>query len=337
MKTLNKVFLVSLIVAVLATFAIILLPNSIYEYYTNPALNDTGGSYYFWKFLPEDKSTIARLTAWGLFVLHFGTVLYFLKKLKDNPKPKGESISKYNYYLLFTNLVFIILHYFHTWIWYDALATDTPVWSSQGSVIIMLILILIMENSRRGLFFGKKMNFPKESVRFVMKNHGIYIALATIFTFWFHPMEFTWGHLFGFFYMYLLFIQMSLSRTKIHNNTWWKVTLEVTVLFHGTLVAFDTQNAPWAMFLFGFAIIFFVTQIYGLKQNKYTIMISQILFLIIVMVTYTGLIGERTFADINEIFRIPVIDYVLVFVFVYVIYIPYYFKKRKNKHSNQLK
>jgi len=337
MKKLNKVFLISLIVALLATFAVILLPNSIYEYYADPALNDIGGSYYFWKFLPEDKDIVARLTAWGLFVLHFGTVMYLLKKLKDNPKPKGESMSKYNYYLLFTNLGFIILHYIHTIIWYDALATDTPVWSSQGSVIVMLILVLIMENSRRGLFFGKKMKFPKESVKFVMKNHGIYIALATIFTFWFHPMEFTWGHLFGFFYMYLLFIQLSLARTKIHNNKWWKVTLEVTVLFHGTFVAIDTQNAPWAMFLFGFAIIFFVTQIYGLKLNKLTIMISQITFLIITLVTYTGLIGDRSLADINEVFRIPVIDYVLVFVFVYVIYLPYHIKKMRNKEPNQIK
>ena len=330
---LNKVFLISLLVALLATFAIILLPNSIYEYYADPAINDTGGGYYFWKFLPEDKDIVARITAWGLFVLHFGSVLYLLKKLKDNPKEKGSEFSKYNIYLLLTNLGFIVLHYVHTWVWYDALATDTPVWSSQGSVIIMLILVLIMENGRRGLFFGKKMKFPKESVRFIMKSHGIYIALATIFTFWFHPMEFTWGHLFGFFYMYLLFIQMSLARTKLHNNMYWKGTLEVTVLFHGTLVAFDTQNAPWAMFLFGFAAVFFVTQIYGFKLNKLTIMISQIMFLIITLVTYSGLIGERTFADINEVFRIPVIDYVLVFVFVYVIYLPYFIKKLRTKEA----
>jgi hypothetical protein len=122
---------------------------------------------------------------------------------------------------------------------------------------------------------------------------------------------------------------MALARTKIHNNIYWKFTLEITVLFHGSLVAFDTNNAPWAMFLFGFATVFFVTQIYGLKLNKLTITISQILFVMITILTYSGIFEGRSIADINEVFRIPVIDYVLVFVFVYVIYIPYYFKKRK--------
>lgn len=326
--SLKKVLWISIIVSFLITLSIIVLPNSIYNYYEFPELNDTGGGYYFWKFLPTEKDIVARITAWGLFVLHFLTVGYLMNALKKNPKEKGKVISKYNYYLLFANFGFIVLHYLHTWIWYDALATDTPVWSSQGSVIIMLVLVLIMENNRRGLFFGKKVPLPKESVKFVYKNHGIYIALATIFTFWFHPMEFTWGHLFGFFYMFLLFIQMSLAKTKMHQNRYWNFTLEILVLFHGTFVAIDTQNAPWAMFLFGFAIIFFVTQIYGLKLPKWIIHLSQGLFVIITLITYSGLIGERTFIDINEVFRIPVIDYILVFVFVYAIYFPIYIKKK---------
>jgi len=324
----KKILIISVIAALILTFGIILIPTSINDFYSNPEAFDTGFSYYLWKFRPEDKEILARITAWGFFILHFITVGYLMKKLKDNPKEQGKELSKYNYYLLFANLGFILLHYLQTWIWYDALATDTPVWSSQGSVIVMLILILIMENNRRGLFFGKKISFPKESTKFIMKNHGIYIALATIFTFWYHPMEFTWGHLFGFFYMFLLFIQMSLARTKMHNNMYWKVTLEVTVLFHGTFVAIDTQNAPWAMFLFGFATIFFVTQIYGLKLSKRTIHISQVIFVLLTLLTYSGLVGIRELKDINEVFRIPFIDYILVFVFVYVIYLPYFVSKK---------
>ena len=327
--TLKRLFIISVISAVVLTLAIWIIPTDIYDFYDNPALNDTGGSYYFWKFLPEDKDLVARITSWGFFILHFGTIGYLMQKLKDNPKEKGSEFSKYNVYLLVANAFFIVLHMVHTWIWYDALATDTPVWSSQGSVIVMLILVLIMENSRRGLFFGKKVKLPKESVRFIMKNHGIYIALATIFTFWFHPMEFIWAHTIGFFYMYLLFIQLSLSRTKLHNNRYWGFTIEIMVLIHGTIVAFTTQNAPWAMFLFGFAIVFFVTQIYGLKLKKWAIMASQGLFVILVLLSYTGVLTDRSIADIHEIFRIPVIDYVLVFVFVYVIYVPYFIKKRR--------
>ena len=324
----KRVFWLSIMTAILLTLAIYLIPTSIEDFYDNPALNDTGGSYYFWKFLPEDKDIVARLTAWGFFLLHFVTVTYFIVKLRHNPKEKGSELSKYNIYLLWINLFYILLHFVHTWLWYDALATDTPVWSSQGSVIIMLILILILENRRRGLLFGKKVPLPKESVRVITKSHGIYIALATIFTFWFHPMEFLWAHTIGFLYMFLLFIQISLTRTKMHQNIYWTFTLEVLVLIHGTVVAFTTDNAPWAMFLFGFAIILFVTQIYGLKLNKWFIRVTQILFVLLTLFTYSGLIGDRTFSQIHEIFRIPVIDYVLVFVFVYVIYLPIFIKQK---------
>lgn len=331
MNSVKKVFWISIAAAIILTVGIAIIPTDIYDFYTNPALNDTGGGYYFWKFLPEDKDIVARITAWGFFTLHFVTVAYFIVKLRNNPKEKGQEFSKYNIYLLLINAFYILLHYVHTWIWYDALATDTPVWSSQGSVIIMLILILIMENSRRGLFFGKKMPFPKESVKVITKFHGMYIALATIFTFWFHPMEFVWAHAIGFFYMYVLFIQLSLTRTKIHNNIYWKFFLEILVLFHGFIVAFTTENAPWTMFLFGFAVVFFVTQIYGLKLNKKVIMVSQLIFVLLALFTYSGLVGDRTFSDINEIFRIPVIDYVLIFVFVYGIYLPLFIKRRLQK------
>ena len=144
-------------------------------------------------------------------------------------------------------------------------------------------------------------------------------------------MENELAHLFGFFYMYLLFIQLSLAKTKLHHNYIWTIILEVTVLVHGTIVAISTDNAPYAMFLFGFATVFFVTQIYGLKLKKSIIMITQILYLVLIVLEYSGVFSGNSWANINEVFRIPVIDYLLVFVFVYVIYIPYYFKKKRKK------
>ena len=38
------------------------------------------------------------------------------------------------------------------------------------------------------------------------KYHGYYFAWAIIYTFWYHPMEITGGHLLGFFYMFLLLL-----------------------------------------------------------------------------------------------------------------------------------
>ncbi len=321
MKKLDKLFIYALIGAVLLSLAILLMPTSINDFFdVDPALYDNGFNYYLWKFRAVDQSMTAKVSAWVLFFLHFGTVGYFMQKLKEDQPNKVDGVSKYNIYLLLTNVVFIILHYIHTVTVYDALAQDTPVWSSQGSVIVMLVLILIIENRRRGLFFGKKVPLPKESTRAVMKYHGIYISLATIFTFWYHPMENTVSHIIGFFYMYLLFIQMSFSRTKIHQNKYFNLSLEVTVLIHGTLVALTTQNAPFAMFLFGFATIFFVTQIYGIGLKKNVIHILQAIFVIIALLTYSGLFNDNEFFMINEVIRIPFIEYVLVFVFVYGIY-----------------
>lgn len=327
MKKLTKILYISIATSLLITLAIIVLPNSINNYYSNPEIYDTGFSYYLWKFRPIDASSIARITSWSFFFLHLVSVMVLLRKSKLD-KQRIDGISKYNIQLLFANLFFVILHYVHTWIWYDALAQDTPVWSSQGSVIIMLVLILIMENSRRGLFFGKKIPFPKESVRTIMKSHGAFISLAVIFTFWYHPMEFTWGHMFGVFYLLLLMIQMSLSRTKVHNNKYWNAVLEVLVLFHGTFVALQSNNELWAMFLFGFAAIFFITQIYGLGLSKKKILVSQIGFLIITLIVYSGLFSNRSLGNIEEVFRIPIIEYLLVFAIVFAIYLPIWVNKK---------
>ncbi|MFO7721117.1 MAG: hypothetical protein R6W85_11830, partial [Gillisia sp.] len=84
-------------------------------------------------------------------------------------------------------------HLVQTQIWYDGIAQDVSIWSSQVSVIIMLVLILLMEIPRRGLFWGKKIPFSKSITSFVRRYHGYYIAWAVIYTFWYHPMENTSG------------------------------------------------------------------------------------------------------------------------------------------------
>jgi len=46
---------------------------------------------------------------------------------------------------------------------------------------------------------------------------------------------------------------------------------------------------------------------------------------------YSGLLLDKSFKDINIVFRIPVIDYILVFVYLYVIYVPSFVKKKLQK------
>ena len=162
------------------------------------------------------------------------------------------------------NGLFIVLHLAQTHLWYDGLAQDVSIWSALGSVVVMLVWVLLMENPRRGLFFGRKIGFPRRLTEVARRYHGYYFAWAIIYTFWYHPMEATGGHLIGFLYMFLLMLQGSLLFTRAHMNRWWTLALEVAVLAHGTLVAIMQGEGMWPMFAFGFGGIFVITQMHGL-------------------------------------------------------------------------
>jgi hypothetical protein len=221
--------------------------------------------------------------------------------------------------------VFIVLHLVQTTLFYDALAQFTPVWSSQGSVIVMLVMILILLNNRRGLFFGKKVALPPLGVSLVQKTHGFYIAWAVVYTFWFHPMEGNLGHLLGFLYIFLLLTQLSLARTNWHLNIKWITLLEVFVAFHGAVVAILAKNGMWPMFFFGFMMMFIVTQMYGVIKNRIAIAGIIASYAALVLVTYSGALKTLFtgtpvgWTSIHQITWIPVILYLLVFVLVWLL------------------
>lgn len=207
------------------------------------------------------------------------------------------------------NAFFILLHFVQTHLWYDGLAQDVSIWSSQGSVILMLVLILIMENQRRGLFWAKPAPLPQEAMRLVRKYHGYVFAWATVFSFWYHPMEPTSGHLIGFLYMFLLLSQGSLMLTRVHVNRWWMVVQEAMVLVHGSLVAVMQGNNLWLMFAFGFGGILVLTQMHGLGLRLRVRLAILGLYIVAVLGVYSQLGWLR----LNEIVRIPLIEYLLVF------------------------
>lgn len=272
-------------------------------------LPDTGFSWYYWK-LPS-PTFWTRATSWGFYLAHqlvIWAIIYYAQVLNKHRYTKG--LHRVNVWALAANAFFIFLHLIQTHLWYDGLAQDTSIVSSQGAVIVMLVWILLMENNRRGQFFGKKVPFSKEVVRFARTYHGYFFAWAIIYTFWYHPMVSTSGHLIGFLYMFLLLLQGSLFYTRIHTNRWWTFALEFTVLVHGTLVAVMQGNGLWPMFLFGFGGILVMTQMYGLGLS----LGSRLLIL-------GGYIGSALFVygnvgwhRLNEIVRIPLIEYGSVFV-----------------------
>lgn len=293
---------------------------------------DTGANWYYWK-LPN-ITLWATITMWTFYVSHQLLVWWLIYRLKgQKPAPKGR-ISKTNFWLLVVNTIFIALHILQTTLFYDALAQFVPVMSSQGSVIIMLVMILIMLNRRRGLFFGKKIKLPDSGTTFISKTHGYYIAWAVIYTFWFHPMEGTLGHLIGFFYLFMLMTQISLAKTGWHTNIKWVTFLEVFVALHGAIVAINASNGMWPMFFFGFMMMFIVTQVYGVIKNRIALAGIIASYASLVLLTYSGSLrnvfsGTKVgWASIHQITWIPIILYALVFAIVWLVQVVTVLRKK---------
>jgi hypothetical protein len=272
--------------------------------------------WYYWK-LPQ-PTFWSRATSWTFFLVHQVALWAGIWWAQNRKQHYSSVLHPINYWLLGVNVFFIALHFIQTYIWYDGLAQDTPIWSSQAAVVVLLVVVLIMETPRRGLFFGKPVPFRHEFVRIMRRYHGYFFAFAAVYTFWFHPMEATWGHLIGFFYMFLLLLQSSLIYNRAHVNRWWTFTLEVMVLPHGAIVAWIQGKGMWPMFLFGFAGILLITQLHGLPVGRWTKRAVYLAFLGSVLAVY-GL-TDRGFGRLDEIIRIPVIDYLLIAV-MYLIFL----------------
>ncbi len=266
-------------------------------------LPDQGPAWYFWK-LPE-PTLITRLSVWGMYLAHqfaiFGLIWYAQTRVK---KYTG-GLHPVNWLALGVNALFTVLHFVQTHIWYDGLAQDVSIFTSQGAVIVMLIWIMLMENNRRGVIAGKPLPIGKRVISFARKYHGYFFSWAVIYTFWYHPMETTPGHLMGFLYTFLLLVQGSLFLTRIHVNKWWMFIQEVVVLAHGTIVAIVQGNNMWPMFFYGFAGVFILTQMHGLglsRRVRWGIFAAYVLSAVVVY-------SERGTKRLWELIAIPTIDY----------------------------
>ncbi len=274
-----------------------------------PKLPDPGGRWYYWQ--SAEPTPLGQLTAWGFYALHqlifWGIIAYaqFRKKHKYT-----TGLHKINIVALAVTAFFILLHFGQTQIWYDGLAQDMSSASSQNSVILLLVWVLLMENNRRGLFFGKRMPISNRVTRFARRYHAYLFSWAAIYTFWFHPMESTAGHLIGFLYMFFLLLQSCLFYTQIHINRYWTFVLEVMVLGHAVLVAMVQTPQALRMFGFGFALILVVTQIHGLGWPRWLRWALVIACFATIFVVYNAA-GWRYF---NEALRIPIVEYALVFL-----------------------
>jgi len=297
--------MISVAMAALATLFILTLDPLLRQI---DLLPDQGASWYYWK--RPDPDMLSRLTAWGGYFLNqlfFWGIIYWATHNRASLKDRRK-MHPVNYVALGGIAVFALLHYLQTALWYDGLAQDTSVFSSQGSVIVLLVFVLAMEAPRRGLLWGRGGKSFTGMRATLIKYHGYYFAWAVVYTFWFHPMETTPGHLVGFFYMFLLMLQGAFIFTRVHTNRYWTFLLEGTVAVHAVIVAVSGGQSIWPMFLFGFLAIMVVTQIHGLGLSRVWKNLIAFAFVVGVVAVY----WQRGFGHIEEVFRIPVIDYLLV-------------------------
>jgi len=221
---------------------------------------------YPWK-LP-DPTAWTRFTAWSLYALHQVGIWYLIYKAQSMKLRYVNGLHRVNVQAFALNIVFVALHIAQTKYTYDGLAQDVHEATAFASVAIMLFVIMIMENDRRGLLFGKRVPIMKGVGESARKYHGYYFSWAITYTFWYHPIEITGGHLMGLFYMMMLFLQGSLFFTRYHTNRWWTFTLEFFMVIHGTTVAvlaIQMNGQGWSQFLFGGLMVFVVTQVHGLS------------------------------------------------------------------------
>ncbi|MGI9290798.1 MAG: hypothetical protein ACR2QG_05935, partial [Gammaproteobacteria bacterium] len=229
---------------------------------------DRGNWWYAWQLL--EPTAWSRLSAWIPYLIHQISI-WFLIYQAQQVRPKYIfGLHSFNVWALGINAFFILVHLAQTKLFYDGLAQDMHEATSFMSVVVMLFMIYIMENRRRGFVFGKSVPLKMmDTVAGALRRyHGYYFSWAIIYVFWYHPFEMTSGHLAGFGYMFLLLLQSSLFFTRYHTNRVWTMFLETLFLVHGALVAAFIMNPGehqfWSMFLFGGVAIFLVTHLHGM-------------------------------------------------------------------------
>jgi len=297
-------------------------------------LPDQGASWYYWKLPVRDFWTM--FVVWAFYLSHqfaiWAAIYWGQKNLAEFKARPTSGLTKYNLMALTITVAFVFLHLLQTHVWFDGLAQDVPILTSQGSVIIMLSVILVIENPRRGLFLGRGAGkpFTARVSGFFRRTHMYIFAWALVYTFWFHPMALDPQLLSGFFYMFLLFTQVSLAYTKVHLDKRWIILLESYVAIHAVIVAvyntaFFGSADMWPMFFAGFAFMFVFTYMYALNVRQKVRWIVTALYLAFVAWLYlpapVGLGRDPTFLLRLEVLWIPAVLYGLLALFAGLVYL----------------
>ena len=174
--SLKKALIIALIVS-LGFVAANYFVSTTLERFRAVLLPDTGAAWYYWKLpMPQLWATI---TMWVLYAAHQLSVWVLIFRLKDQPllqkgrNWKNKFLASYSQCRVHRGCIFYRQLSFTT-----RLQQFVPVMSSQGSVIVMLVFILIMLNQRRGLFFGKKSSAAKRRCKPRSKSSRVFYSVG---------------------------------------------------------------------------------------------------------------------------------------------------------------
>lgn len=218
---------------------------------------DLGGGWYFWKL--ANPTIGSRVFVWMCYVIHLvgnWMIVWWAHSMSTKVDASGAlkiqyqtGLRNFNYALLAWNAGFHIMHLIQTHATYDGLAQDVSVSSSQFSVIYVLVLMMTYDARKRGTLFGLPLErcCPQSGVEMITRYHGYYVIWASIYTFWFHPCEPLWGHLFGFMHTGMICLQGSLIFTNAHRNPFWRFVLLGWVVVHAVVISSQTA-VEWVKF-----------------------------------------------------------------------------------------
>ncbi|KAL1919133.1 uncharacterized protein VTP21DRAFT_2515 [Calcarisporiella thermophila] len=220
---------------------------------------------YAWRLKSNDRM-LARISAWMGYIVHqlgqWG-VLYLVHR---KGVAWGNHYGPLNWLMVGVNGFGVAYKFIQCHWLYGGLAEDFPEAMAQASVVMWIPIVMLMEMPRRGLVLGNIKRFASSSeiVAFFRKYHGYVISFGVTFTFHYHPLEGTLGHLSGFFYMFLmLFGQTTNFGVHDHRNRSWTLALETLVWLHAVLTALLQTGPPTTIFFGGFFTLFCLCQFHG--------------------------------------------------------------------------
>lgn len=268
------------------------------------------GRHGDYRWISADPHPAARPTAWAGYLLHQLAIWGCVYAAQRSRPGYADGMRPLNWLALGVNGAGAALHFAQSRRYYDGLALDVPEGSSLGSAAFLLMLTLAMESPRRGLLLGlARPKLPPELTRFARRYHGYIFSWATVYTFWYHPIEPLPSHLGGLYHTLMLFVQSSLLFTKAHRDPRWTLALEMLVLPHAVITTLQKRSGFGAMFSFGILGMFVLAQMHGLRLSRRARLGIGGAYGAAALAYYGG---RRELRRLPDVLRVPALEYGVV-------------------------